>query len=290
MRSDKTRSGSRSLLAGCLVIALLLAPAGMLAAQDELPPETAAPAPNPPAKAAPAKASAAQSPSSDARASSAPNAPSAASSQSLPDRNSKHKPAPAGLAASAPATPAPVAPPPPDWPINDKPVAATVVWDSHGLRIDASNSSLDQILKDVSTDTGAKVEGLGADQRVFGTYGPGPARDVLSELLDGAGYNVLMIGDQGEGTPREIVLSAPPTGPAPTANNNRNLASEEEYEPEPEPPPPPEPMPVQAQPQQPAPQPGPPIRTPQQIYQEMQQRQQQMQQQQNENQPPNNQQ
>jgi hypothetical protein len=165
-----------------------------------------------------------------------------------------------------------------------------VVWDSRGLKIDAANSSLQQILNDVSTDTGAKVEGLGADQRIFGSYGPGPARDVISQLLDGTGYNVMLIGDQGEGTPREIDLSAPPTGPAPP-NNNRNLASEEEVEPEPEPPPPPEPAANQYPP--PTTQPGMPPRTPQQILQEMRERQQQNQDQsgqQNNNQPPNNQQ
>ncbi len=53
-----------------------------------------------------------------------------------------------------------------------------------------------------------KLEGMDQDQRIFGTYGPGPARDVLSQLLDGSGYNVLMIGDRGQGTPRRIVLSA----------------------------------------------------------------------------------
>jgi hypothetical protein len=172
-----------------------------------------------------------------------------------------------------------VQPPPPNWPINYKPTAATVVWDSQGLRIDADNSSLQQILKDVATDTGAKVSGLNADQRVFGAYGPGPARQVLSELLDGTGYNVLMFGDQGSGTPREIVLSAPPNGPAAVNGNRTNLANqEEEYEP-PEPQPEPEPEPTQNfQPPQAPALPMPP-RTPQQYYQELQQRQQQMQQQ-----------
>ncbi len=82
-----------------------------------------------------------------------------------------------------------------------------MVWDSHGLLIVASNSSLAQILKEVSKETGVKVEGMDADERVFGTYGPGPARDVLSRLLDGSAYNVLMIGDRGQGAPRRIVLS-----------------------------------------------------------------------------------
>jgi hypothetical protein len=191
------------------------------------------------------------------------------------------KPAAAVPAPQPPPPPAPVLPPPPDWPTNDPPAAATVVYDSRGLSIVASNSSLSQILKDVSTDTGAKVEGLGADprmtdQRIFGTYGPGPARDVLSQLLDGSGYNILMVGDRGQGTPRRIVLSTQGGSAAQnTANNAPTPPSNEDSDtdqsaPEPEveqPPPPPNNT-------------GPPvpIRTPQQMMQEVQERQQQQQQ------------
>jgi len=96
----------------------------------------------------------------------------------------------------------------PTWPANDKPTAAAVTWDSHGLRIEAANSSLKQILEAVSTATGAEIQGMDSDQRVFGAYGPGQARDVLSQLLQGSGYNILMIGDQGQGAPRQIVLTA----------------------------------------------------------------------------------
>jgi hypothetical protein len=222
-----------------------------------------------------------------------------------PHARAKAKPAPATplsqAMAAAPAPPAP--PPPPDWPANDKPVPATVVWDSHGLRIEATNSSLEQILNDVSTDTGAKVEGMQSDERIFGTYGPGPANEVLSQLLNGSGYNVLMIGDQGEGTPRQIVLSTPSTGaPAQARNDRPTNNSEEDLEAEQE---------IreqelqqqqilqqeilqrqQQQQQQNEPpnirngfqppmQPGQPPRTPQQIMQQMQQEQQQQQQQQN---------
>jgi hypothetical protein len=143
------------------------------------------------------------------------------------------KPSPSTPAPAPAAAALPVAPPAPNWPANDKAVAATVVWDSHGLSIVATNSSLIQILKDISAATGAKVEGLGVDERIFGTYGPGQARDVISQLLDGSGYNVLMIGDQGEGTPRQIVLSNRPNGPAPAAPNGRNSGNEEETEAEP---------------------------------------------------------
>ena len=117
-----------------------------------------------------------------------------------------------------------------------------MVWDSHGLRIVASNSSLVQILKDVSVRTGATLEGLGRDQRIFGAYGPGAARDVLVQLLDGSGYNVLMIGDLGEGTPRRIVLSARPTGSAPPSGPTTSNDEETETEPQPpQPEPPPAP-------------------------------------------------
>ncbi|MGA2217903.1 MAG: hypothetical protein ABSG51_07445 [Terracidiphilus sp.] len=115
---------------------------------------------------------------------------------------------------------APPVPETPKWPVNQKPDPASVVWDSHGLRIDAANSSLQQILDDISTTTGAKVEGMDKDERVFGSYGPGQARDVLSQLLEGSGYNILMIGDQGQGTPRQIVLTVRTSGGPTQARTN----------------------------------------------------------------------
>jgi hypothetical protein len=176
-------------------------------------------------------------------------------------------------------------PKPPDWPANDLPAEASVVWDSHGLLIVASNSSLAQILKEIATDTGAKVEGMDTDQRVFGTYGPGTVRDVLSQLLDGSGYNVVMVGDRGQGTPRRIVLSIRHGGGIQhTANNTPSAPSEEENE-------------ADQQAQEPEPQPAPtpngfapgvPVRSQQQIIEEIQQRQRQLQQQQNGQQNPQN--
>jgi hypothetical protein len=142
----------------------------------------------------------------------------------------------------------------PNWPANKKPAEASVVWDSRGLFIQASNSSLDQILNDISLRTGAKVEGMGADERVFGTYGPGTARDVLTELLEGTGYNVLLVGDLGQGTPRRIVLSGRPAGATqPSGQNNpaQNEGDQDDQVTATEPPPPgpstqPEPPPVPA--------------------------------------------
>ena len=173
---------------------------------------------------------------------------------------------------------APVTPPAPElphWPANDKPAEATVTWDSKGLHIEAANSSLRQILKDVSTVTGVKIEGLGADERVFGVYGPGQARDVLSPLLHGSGYNVMMIGDLGQGTPRQIVLSSRQRGETQNiatksaASNNDDEDTDNEEQPQPQT------QPLVPVPNRPAIVPVIPPRTPQQIMQEMQQRQQQ---------------
>jgi len=191
--------------------------------------------------------------------------------------HSRKKPVVATPAPQPAPLPAPVVPPPPNWPANDLPGAASVVFDSRGLLVVASNSSLAQILKEVSIETGTKVEGMEADQRIFGTYGPGPARDVISQLLDGSGYDVLMIGDRGEGTPRRIVLTGR-SGSAvkntaannpPSMNNDDNDADQSPQEPQPEQEPP--------QPVQNGTAPPVPMRTPQQIMQEIQERQRQQQ-------------
>ncbi len=209
----------------------------------------------------------AQAPASDPSNSTAPSPqhPHASASRHA----SKAQPAP---------PPAPALPPAPNWPINDKPAAASVNWDGNGLRIIAANSSLQQILDEVAKDTGAKVEGIGQDQRIFGDFGPGRARDVLAQLLQGSGYNFLLIGDSGPGLPREIVLSTRGTASsAPRPNSGQSQDDDTEDIPDNNQV---DPQPLVVQPpQQNQPPQGPP-RTPQQLMQEMQLRQQQMQQQQ----------
>lgn len=122
------------------------------------------------------------------------------------------------IVTTPPATPP--APSKPNWPADQPATPPTITWDSHGLEIKAANSSLQQILSEVATNTGAKVTGLSHDERVFGVYGPAPAREVLSQLLHGTSYNVLMLGDQGEGTPRVVILSARAApGPQPQVQN-----------------------------------------------------------------------
>ncbi|MGB7265846.1 MAG: hypothetical protein WBC92_10060 [Terracidiphilus sp.] len=177
-----------------------------------------------------------------------------------------------------PMAPTPAAPKASDWPANNPPQSASVVLDSHGLTVVASNSSLTQILKEISLETGAKVEGMNKDERIFGSYGPGPARDVLYQLLDGSNYNVLIVGDQRQGAPLRVVLtprtsgSSHDAGAVPSPPSEQDSGVEEiSQEPQPEEPPPP-----QAQPA-----PGMPVRTQQQMIEEMQERQRQLEQQQN---------
>ena len=185
--------------------------------------------------------------------------------------------APANVADAAQVPAPPAAPPLPQWPVNDAAQQATVTWTAHGLSIDARNSSLRQILDAVQSQTGVKVQGFDTDERVFGVYGPGQPREVLSQLLEGTDYNLLIVGNRENGVPQQIQLSAKPSGgPQP----NAPVSPRDAYEPPVAPYEPPQPLPK--------PPPAPPNqapRTPQQILQEMQQRElmmreQQMQQQQ----------
>jgi hypothetical protein len=87
------------------------------------------------------------------------------------------------------------------------------------LTVTADNSSLAQILHQVSSATGMKLDGLGGDERVFGNFGPGAPREVLTSLLNGTSYNVMMVGDLPNGAPRELLLTSRTAGGAPPPAN-----------------------------------------------------------------------
>jgi hypothetical protein len=105
------------------------------------------------------------------------------------------------------------------------PVPATVTAHANELTVKADNSSLSQILHQVSSATGMRLDGLGGDERVFGSFGPGAPREVLTALLNGTSYNVVMVGDLPSGAPRELLLSRRTAGgssPQPAASANQN--------------------------------------------------------------------
>ncbi|MFT4112134.1 hypothetical protein [Silvibacterium sp.] len=150
------------------------------------------------------------------------------------------------------------------------------------LSVEANNSSLTAILQQVASSSGMTINGMNKDERVFGVYGPGDPRDVLSELLEGSGYNIVMFGKTSVGTPSEITLSPRGAAPSPAMNAphpvTNDAADDDDSTPPPQqddnPQPPPQPAPQQ-NPQSN----GNGARTPQQMFQELQQMRQQQQQQ-----------
>lgn len=201
------------------------------------------------------------------------------------------KPSPAVPAPSQPgATDAGAAPAAAPSLLDQPPEPAKVELNAGKLTVQAANSSLSDILRQISKTSGMKIEGLqgGKDQRVFGIYGPGEPRDVLSDLLDGSGYNVMMLGQMPSGVPRQLALTSrtvPGAAPNPQQPQDQTDNSQDDSQDDVQPTQYPDDQQNNfAQPPQ-----GPPemrngLRTPQQILQELQRMHQQQQQEQQEQQ------
>src|SRR5579872_4699669 len=71
------------------------------------------------------------------------------------------------------------------------------------LTVHAENSDLETILGDVAQLSGMRIEGLDTSAHVFGVYGPANPREVITELLDGLGYNFMLVGGTEDGAPQE---------------------------------------------------------------------------------------
>jgi hypothetical protein len=99
---------------------------------------------------------------------------------------------------------------------------ARVVYAGGLLEITADNSSLNQILHEISRQTGMKITGGVADERVFGKYGPGPAAEILGSLLDGTGSNMLLRENAAK-APAELILTVRMGGPTPPNPNAPGL-------------------------------------------------------------------
>jgi len=156
-----------------------------------------------------------------------------------------------------PTTTTPATPP---TPAQSPAQRARVSWANAELAVSASNSSLNQILRDVSRLTGLKITGGVSEERVFGSYGPGPLGDVLHSLLDGTGSNMLFIHSTRD-SPSELILTTRTGGPTPP---NPNVARHDEVEDEdPTPRSPRQPVPPPPSESQSAP--APPNPTPQPI-------------------------
>ncbi len=154
-----------------------------------------------------------------------------AHSQSLPPSAPTHPvtaPPPQAPFSPQPATSAPVTP-------ARQPAGRAHVELVNGqLAIKAENSSLDQILGEIARLNGMKINGGVSDERVFGTYGPGPQQEVLAQLLDGTGSNVLILQNSTHGV-SELVLSPRNGGPTPPSPNLIRAEERPDYDRPPEP-------------------------------------------------------
>jgi hypothetical protein len=128
--------------------------------------------------------------------------------------------------------------PPPSTPAPSQPDShalaqpASVTLSDGKLTIKAYNSDLDQILREVSRLSGMVIEGSVVDDRVYGSYGPRSPREILTELLAGTGYNVMMFGAARDGVPARLMLTTRTGGPTP-ASVVRAQAHHEDSEPGP---------------------------------------------------------
>ncbi|HTZ83974.1 MAG TPA: hypothetical protein VMB66_12325 [Candidatus Acidoferrales bacterium] len=184
-------------------------------------------------------------------------------------------------------------------------VPPRVTYTNDQLTIVAPNSTLSDILRAVRKETGAEIDVPVAPERVVTTLGPGPARDVLSDLLNGSRFNYVLLGAPGNETVLTRVVLVPKSNgsapepqqpaeqqaavqgaaaaPPPDADGSANAAdgdasddnsnavddsADQQANDD------------QSNQEQPA------VKTPQQMLQEMQQRQMQLQQQQPSGQPP----
>ncbi len=100
---------------------------------------------------------------------------------------------------------------------------AEVRYTQGNLVVSADNSSLNQILREIGRVTGIRITGGVADERVFGNYGPSSPSDVLEALLDGTGSNMLLVQPDSSAQPAtttaELILTPRHGGPTPPNPN-----------------------------------------------------------------------
>lgn len=190
------------------------------------------------------------------------------------------------------------------------PVPPQVSYQNGQLTIVAPNSTLGDILRAVRKQTSADIEVPPATERVVTHLGPGPAREIVAELLNGSRFNYVLLGSPEDASALTRVVLVAKSGPDNVAAVNGQPQPQQPQPGQPQgnmaPPPQDQPQDVADAPdaaeenpdenadqnvaaeaeQQVAPPDAPGIKTPQQMLQEMQQRQLQLQQNQPPGQPP----
>jgi hypothetical protein len=95
------------------------------------------------------------------------------------------------------------------------------------LLIEAKNSTLTDILEAVHKATGASIDIASGDtsERVVGRIGPGPARDVLTDLLNGSKFNYVMLSPSGDASALDKVILTPKTVTLASASTGGSMAT-----------------------------------------------------------------
>lgn len=116
---------------------------------------------------------------------------------------------------------------------QQSPARARIDYTENLLTVTANNSSLNQILRDISRLTSMKITGGVTDERVFGKYGPDTPDKILNTLLDGTGSNVLIV-QSAINVPAELILTprrggaTPPNPNSPSFNDSNDPSSASE--------------------------------------------------------------
>src|SRR3984957_8275495 len=91
-------------------------------------------------------------------------------------------------------------------------VPPQVSYANNQLTIVAPNSTLADILKAVRKQTGAEIDVPSANDRVVTHLGPGAAREVMADLLDGSRFNYVLLGSDQDSNLLTRVVLVPKTG------------------------------------------------------------------------------
>ena len=102
---------------------------------------------------------------------------------------------------------------------------AHITFSNGLLSVSASNASLNGLIREIARQTGMKVTGSVAEDRVYGEYGPADPQTVLASLLDGTGSNILIRSNSAD-APLELILT-PRIGAASPPSPNQNADNDD---------------------------------------------------------------
>jgi hypothetical protein len=92
-------------------------------------------------------------------------------------------------------------------------VPPQVLFQNNQLTINAPNSTLADILRAVRKQTGAEIDIPPAPERVVTHLGPGPARSVVADLLNGSRFNYVLLGSTTDDSMLTRVVLVAKSGP-----------------------------------------------------------------------------